>query len=190
MRRLVFVGVLAASLFGSPAYADLDADDYAATAGAASRKEQALIGRRIAEEQKEEEARARREAEIAAAQRAEEIARWEARPYAERITERRCTRCHVAEYFLAARHGWIGWSLVTLRMKYINGAAEISEQERAAIVTHLVSTLRAADDEVVKEYLAVGAAIGAPFALAWMWIGLRRHNNRKRTGITAGRQGE
>lgn len=189
MRRLVFVGVFAASLFGSPAYADLDADDYAATAGAASRKEQALIGRRIELEQKEEEARARREAELATVQRAEETTRREARPYAERITEQRCTRCHVAEYFLAARHGWVGWSLVSLRMKYLNGAAEISEEERAAIVAYLVATLHASDADVAKEYLAAGVAIMAPFAIVWVLIFLRRHNNRKRTGMSAGRQG-
>ncbi|HEY0847811.1 MAG TPA: hypothetical protein VGE12_20770, partial [Noviherbaspirillum sp.] len=146
-------------LFCTRVYADLDAAEYAATAGPATKKEQVFVGRQIEAELKSEEERARREAQVAAARAEAERARLDSRPAAERLTELHCTRCHVAETYLRHRHTWLGWSLVTLRMKYLNGAPNIGETERSAIARHLALRQGMMPDEAVREYaMAVFAA--------------------------------
>lgn len=68
----------------------------------------------------------------------------------------------VADYYLARRHSWLGWSMLTLRMKYLNGAAEIGEAERAQITGHLAETLPASGLQAAMEYLAGSTILGLP----------------------------
>lgn len=171
----------AGAMLAVPAYADLDVTDYAPTAGAASAREQAQVARRIEVERKYEAERARQKAASAAKQVAAERARLDARPYPVRITELRCTRCHVADYYLARRYTWLGWSLVTLRMKYLNGAADISEAQLVEIVAYLPTVLAAQQSDAAQEYFVAVAALCTPFAVVWGALGLRRRSGRKIT---------
>lgn len=170
--------VSAGLVLAGPANADLDVGDYAPTAGPASRKEQAQLEPRIVEEQKNEADRVRQEAELNAMQAAAERARLDARPYPLRITEQRCTACHIANFYMQQRHTWIGWSVVTLRMKYLNGASHISEAERETIVAYLTALRSAESGEALQEYAAV-AAVGGPLAAVWIGLVLRARRSRK-----------
>lgn len=170
--------------------ADLDVADYGATGGAASPQEQAQLARQIEAEQREAQRRFRAQAELAAAHAAAERMRREARPYAVRLLEARCTRCHVADYYQARGHTWFGWSMLTLRMKYLHGASDIRGAERARIVSHLAETLPASGSQAAIEYLAAAGVASLPPLAVWCLIGWRRRRIRGGADASHGLDGE
>jgi hypothetical protein len=178
-RRWMTALVVSGWMIAAPADADMDTEDYAATAGAASKREQVNIGRQIETARKNEEEQERRDTERMAAMQEAERVRRDAKPYAEKLAERSCTRCHAADYYLGRRHTWLGWTLVTLRMKYLNGADFISETERREIVAYLASSLGAGVDEAVNEYGIAAAVAGVPPIVAWIAVALRGRRRKK-----------
>jgi hypothetical protein len=174
-RRLAVAALLGAGLCGS-AIADIDSSAY--DAGGAIRSEaqreamrRQMDAERAAEQRREAEA-AQREAEL----QAQREARQAARPFPERLLEARCTACHDASNYAGKRHTVLGWHLVMLRMRYLNGAV-IDAEERGLIRDQLLRQHGPTRAEWVIEFGALGLASAAAAALPWL---LRRVLRRRR----------
>lgn len=128
-----------------------------------------VLERRKREIEAELQAEARREEEARAAEEAARLAReagLAARPYGVRLLEARCeTVCHGHDRFAHARHGWLGWQAVILRMEHLNGAL-LDPGERSDLARHLADTQSASFGEVALEYATLPAALAVPW-LAW-----------------------
>jgi hypothetical protein len=157
--------------------ADIDPSAYEARGAVASERERATLERQFV---REKAAEAQRAAELAEAERrASELAaaREAARPYAERLTGRRCTVCHPATNYSARRHTGIGWTLVVKRMVYLNDA-QIAADEQGVIAAYLAATYPAGSAERLVEYgLPATAALGLGSLFYWG----RRVIRRRRT---------
>ncbi len=153
-RTGIAITIALALLMTPPAHAEMDHRDYQVkemTGPAAARSE---LQRRI-EAEGIEAARRAAEAQAAAeaARRAHE-AELTARPYPVRLAEARCTTtCHGPERFADTRHGWLGWLLVILRMRYFN-RAELSWQDMWVISKYLATTYPAELPILLFEWIA------------------------------------
>lgn len=175
--------VLALSAVGGmlPAYAELDADDYA-VGGTTTSEERARLLQAIAAEREAEAAReeAREAAEAAARRRAAEAEAL--RPWEERLVEARCTQCHTLEQVSAARHTPIGWWFTVLRMRWWNGAA-MTEEEAELLVAHLAQSQPArGGDRLVEHGLAILAVAFLPCTVLLHRLRRRRQRGRTRAG--------
>lgn len=144
------------------AWADIDISEYETKSSLKNPRTQKRYLDQIATEKAEEE---RREAELLAAEKLAEAARRladEARPWPERLTEMRCTACHVAEHYTQNGHTSLGWWLVVLRMKEVNKVA-LAWDEARLIVTYLSEQHPANPDGAVIEWGAVILGLGLPF---------------------------
>jgi hypothetical protein len=169
--------VLALSVVGGvlPAYAELDASDYAVGA-TPSPDERERLQRAIAAEREAEAAReeARQAAEGEARQRT--AAAEARRPPEERLLEARCTKCHTLEQVSAARHTPIGWWFTVLRMRWWNGAAMTGE-EAELLVAHLAQSQPARGGARLVEYAL--AALGVSVVPGSILL----YRRRRHTGV-------
>ncbi len=116
----------------------------------------------------------------AAAQRAAaERAAWEALPYPVRLTQTRCTTCHVAQNYESQRHNRLGWEIVILRMYYLNHAP-LQDGERGIIAAHLAQRLPAQGTDAAVEALQQFAAVALMPLLGWLAWRLARLRSRRR----------
>jgi hypothetical protein len=151
------------------ANAEMGADDYRVgqrRSTAAERDEDAA--RALAEREREAQAERERRALAEVALR-QELARRAALPRGARLAEEQCTGCHPASTYASTRRSALGWTLVLLRMRWLNGA-ETGTGEITAIVGHLardqgVSRAR----EIAEIGLLTGAAAAYP-----LWRCVRR----------------
>jgi hypothetical protein len=172
-RRALIAGVVALGLVGM-ARADVDPAEYELKSSLRSEKERQQMKARLEAEKKvEEEMRRQAEAEEAR-RRAEERARLEARPYPVKLTERQCTRCHVAANYENQNHTLLGWWLVVLRMEHFN-QAEFGPGEKSVIVSHLSATRPADTGTRLQEYGLLLAGASGLALLVWGGIRLRRY---------------
>jgi hypothetical protein len=174
-RRQAVAAIVGAGLCGS-VIADIDSSAY--DAGGAIRSEaqreamrRQMDAERAAEQRREAEA-AQREAEL----HAQREARQAARPYAERLLEAHCTACHGTANYADKRHTVLGWHLVMLRMRYLNGAV-IDAEDLGLIRDELLRQHGPTRAEWVIESGALGLALAAAAALPWL---LRRMLRRRR----------
>lgn len=136
-----------------PAQADIDVSEYQTSRAVQSERERRALQQHFEIERRQEVEReaARRGAEER--RLAEEQARQAARPWPERLTDARCTRCHTDQNYQRASHALPGWWLVILRMRYFN-QAELTWQEMWIISQHLTSAYPAEFSIVLFEWLA------------------------------------
>jgi hypothetical protein len=158
----------------NPAWSDIDPSEYETKARTGSPMEQARLRAQIEEEARREAERAQREAEEEAKRIAAERARLEARPYPVRLTERRCTLCHIADNYTGNRHTWLGWQAVVLRMQYLNHCP-LEPGERGVIVAHLAETYPASTAEAMLEWGALVGGLASPLAAVFAFRVWRRH---------------
>ncbi|MFN4263336.1 MAG: hypothetical protein ACK4IT_06970 [Thioalkalivibrionaceae bacterium] len=112
------------------ASAELDSDAYLPDGRPLGEKEREAVRQRIEEEM--EAARSRRGLE--AATREEQVE--DPRPFAERLTERRCMGCHGRDLYAARGYTRLSAELTVLRMQWLHGA-HIEAGEREFISTYL-----------------------------------------------------
>lgn len=161
----VFAFMLAAA---GPAAADIDISEYEPPGALGSARQRAQMREGIAADIEAERRRAEQQAERERREREAGAAREARRPYAERLTEQRCTACHTARNFADVRHTWLGWRLVVARMVWLNGAP-IPLQEQSVITGHLAAS-RPADSftRVIENWiplLLVAIAASTPVVL-------------------------
>jgi hypothetical protein len=173
-RAALLLGIALLFAFGSWAWADIDVSEYQTKAEPGSEQEQARLKAQIEEEARREAERAQREAEEEAKRIAAERARLEARPYPVRLTERRCTLCHIAGNYTGNRHTWLGWQAVVLRMQYLNHCP-LEPGERGVIVAHLAETYPASTAEAMLEWGALVGVLASPLAGVFAFRVWRRH---------------
>ena len=162
MRRLW----LAALIVVAGARADVDVSEYESKSALSSLRDQRRIQREIAQEQAAELWRADEAAKRQARQRTEEESARAARPYGERLLEARCTVCHGAENYRGTRHGTLGWWLVVLRIRHMNGAY-LEPGEPGAIVAELMRVRGPSWADRVLEYGVLAGALAAVPLLVW-----------------------
>lgn len=92
---------------------------------------------------------------------------------AQRLVDTRCGACHSAELYACTGRSRLGWELVVVRMRLVNGA-RLAPGERAVIVHHLTEHHGAPLARVVAEGAAAVALLGAA-AGAGLW---RRRRGR------------
>lgn len=149
------------------AWADIDISEYETKSSLKNPRTQKRYLDQIATEKAEEE---RREAELLAAEKQAEAARRladEARPWPERLTEMRCTACHIAKHYSRKRHTRMGWWLVILRMKEVNKVA-LAWEEAAQIVAYLSERYPADTEARVIEWGGLAAGLGLPVGLVFL----------------------
>lgn len=163
------------TMLAMPAAADIDESAYQAGGSVRSEREWARLQLEFAAQRAAEHEQARQS--LAAAEHAAAAARARdaARPYAERLTEQRCTVCHAAGNYSAKRHTWLYWRLVVARMAWINDAP-VTAAEQGVIASHLAVAYPARLDERAIEYglplLAAGLLAGTTWIGRRLW---RRH---------------
>lgn len=172
MRRWLLALLLACT----SAAADIDSSAYDAGGIIRSEAQREALQRQFEIERQAEVAR--EAARLAELERrlAEAAAREAARPWPERMTERRCTLCHAATNFSAQRHTWLGWTLVVKRMVLLNKAPTPPE-EHAVIVGYLLATYPPGATDYLIEYGVpplLLAMLGAAGYLALRWWRRRR----------------
>lgn len=158
--------------------ADIDDSAYDTSSQRISAVKRRAMDAEFAEERQREEERERLEREAAARAEVERQVALAARPYPERLLEKRCTACHVADHHMAQSHTLPGWWFVLIRMKYLN-AAELDGAEMSVLALHLAEIRPAAGTEAVLEYLALPTFLLLPFVAGWGW---RRRRQRQRQG--------
>ncbi|MBM3392628.1 MAG: hypothetical protein FJY34_11765 [Betaproteobacteria bacterium] len=173
LRRLALLCLFAAA----PVSGEMEDREYES---AETAKPAHVLERRKREIEAELRAASRRQEEARAAEEAARLAReadLAARPYAVRLLEARCeTVCHGHERFAHARHGWLGWQAVILRMQYLNGAL-LDPGERNDLARHLAAIQPASFAESVMEYAIAPAMLATPFL---GWVGWRRWRRSKK----------
>lgn len=145
------------------AWADIDISEYETKSSLKNPRTQKRYLDQIATEKAEE---ARREADLLAAEKQAEAARRmadEARPWPERLTEMRCTACHVAGHYTQNGHTLLGWWLVVLRMKEVN-KVDLDWNEATLIVAHLSNLHPATLGDAMLEWGALLLGVGLPIA--------------------------
>lgn len=167
---------LACLLAAAPAGGEMGDREYAATETVKSAQ---ILERRKREIEAELRAESRRAEEERAAEEARRLAReaeLAARPYGVRLLEARCeTVCHGLDRLAQARHGWLGWQAVILRMQHLNGAL-LDPGDRGDLARHLAAAQPASPGEAALEYAVLPAALAVPFL---GWAGWRRWRKRK-----------
>lgn len=133
-----WVWIIALFCIAGAARAEMDASEYEVRKSVQSDAEREALRRRIEADKETDRIREQAEAERRAAEAERRRQELEARPYPVRLAEARCTECHPAAQFEGKHHGWVGWSLVVARMRFLNGAV-ISGHEAAIIIPHLVA---------------------------------------------------
>jgi hypothetical protein len=178
--RRFALGTTIALLAATSAHAEMDHRDYQATEMTGPAAMRSELQRRI-EAERIEAARRAAEAQAAAeAARHAHEAELAARPYPVRLAEARCaTTCHGPERFADTRHGWLGWLLVILRMRILNGAL-IESGESTVLARHLADTQAPGPWAVALEYAMLPTLLAAP----WLgWRGWRRWKKGKRVTV-------
>lgn len=158
----------------SPAMGDIDPSEYEPKTSVRSEKERSRLKAIFEADRKVEAEQKRREAEAEAQRFAEEKAAWELLPYPDRLTETRCTACHIAADFKKQRHNQIGWELIILRMQYFNDAP-LAAGERSVIAAHLTEAYPATGGIALIEMLQQLALALSP---AWLWFARKATRSR------------
>lgn len=162
-------------LVSASAGADIDVSEYEFKASLRDRKAREAQLRRIADDQAAEARHAAAAAAAAERQARERQQAEAARPWPERLTEQRCTSCHSAANYTRRAHTVLGWWVVALRMREINGA-QAGLAELAVIVPFLA-----------EKHPAGGLAAGLEWSLlplsavclwAATWLGRRLWQRR------------
>lgn len=149
-----------------PGLADIDPSDYELKTSVRSEKEREQLKAEFEADKKREAALQREEDEKEANRLAAEKAAWEVLPYPERLTQTRCTACHVAGDYMNQRHNRIGWELSILRMQHLNDAP-LAAGERGVIASHLAETYPATGGAALIEALLQLASALCP---VWLWF--------------------
>jgi len=147
------------AIHAGPAAADIDESAYRPAGAVRSERERERLKKQFDLQRAAEAAAEERRLEETGKAEAEARARYAARPYDERITERTCTLCHAAGNYSGKRHSWLYWRLVVARMVWINGAP-VPAADRAVIAGYLARTFPATAAERVVEYGLPLAAVG------------------------------
>jgi len=150
----------------SPAWADIDPTEYEPKTSVRSEKERSRLRTIFEADRKIETEQQKLAAEAEAQRLAAEKAAWKALPYPVRLTQTRCTACHVADDYMNQRHNRIGWELSILRMQYLNDAP-LAAGERGVIASHLAETYPATGSAALIEALLQLAAALSP---VWLWF--------------------
>lgn len=163
-----------------PAMADIDPAEYQLPSSVRTDKERKRLEAEFSSD-KLKEAELQRQEEAQAAQRqAADKAAWDALPYPVKLTQARCTSCHVAETYLSQRHNRAGWELLMLRMQYLN-AAPLGPGERSVIAAHLADTYPVKGVESFVEALQQFALLLSPLWIWLVWKVSRSHRRRRKT---------
>jgi hypothetical protein len=160
------------------AHADIEDGAYDAASKRVSPAARQAMDARLAQERQREQERERIEAEAEAQRAAAERAAWEALPYPVRLTQTRCTTCHVAQNYESQRHNRLGWEIVILRMYYLNHAP-LQVGERGIIAAHLAQRLPAQGADAAVEALQQLAAVALMPLLGWLAWRLARSRSRR-----------
>jgi hypothetical protein len=166
-------------LANQPVLADIDPSDYELKTSVRSEKERERLKAEFEADKKREAETQRQEEERKASRLASEKAAWETLPYPERLTQTRCTACHVAGDYMNQRHNRIGWELSILRMQYLNDAP-LAAGERGVIASHLAETYPATGGAALIEALLQLAAALSPVWLWFIWKIARLEFGRRR----------
>lgn len=159
-------------ILSDPAFADIDVAEYQLQRSVRSETERRRLQ---AEFERRREAAAQEEnrvQEALAQAQAEEAARRAARPYPVRLTEARCTRCHVPAHYTTKAYGMPGWAAVVLRMRLLNDADDLAWEEMSVIIGHLARTHPATAIRHMMEWITVGLLLVLPL---WLRAWLRSH---------------
>lgn len=173
-RRCVLAGAL--TLLAPAAGADVDLADYDPRATPGDRRAQASDARQVELDRVAEARRAAASLQAELRREAERRRLEEARPWPVRLTERRCTVCHAASNYRANGHTLIGWWVVAVRMRQVNGAP-VSWSELTVIVSHLAEQYPARGAERLVEWgtlIALPGLITAGALIGRRWLGQRR----------------
>ena len=177
-RLRLAASLLLCCLSVSTVNADVDPADYAVKSSIRSEEERQRMRALLEAEKKAEDEQLRREAEAEAQRLAAEKAAWNLLPYPVRVTEARCTTCHIAKNYSSQRHNRIGWELVTLRMQYLNDTV-LKEGERSVIAAHLTQQYPAVGIDAATEALAQLLVILSPAGLWLAWRSIRAKLRRR-----------
>lgn len=148
------------------AHADIEDGAYDAASKRVSPAARQAMDARLAQERQREQERERIEAEAEAQRVAAEREAWEALPYPVRLTQTRCTLCHVAQNYESQRHNRLGWEIVILRMQVLNDAP-LGPGERSVIAAQLAQAYPASGREAWMEALQQLAVALLPL---WLWL--------------------
>jgi hypothetical protein len=163
-----------------PAVADIDPAEYQLQSSVRTDQERKRLEANFALDKiKEAELQKQEEAQAAQRQAADKAA-WVALPYPVRLTQTRCTSCHVAETYLSQRHNRVGWELLMLRMQYLN-AAPLGPGQRSVIAAHLTEAYPATGVESFIEALQQFALLLSPLWIWLVWKVTRSHRRRRKT---------
>lgn len=163
-------------LSATPAMADIDPAEYQLQSSVRTDQERKRLEANFALDKiKEAELQKQEEAQAAQRQAANKAA-WDALPYPVRLTQTRCTSCHVAETYFGQRHNRVGWELLLLRMQYLN-AAPLGPGERSVIAVHLTEAYPAIGVESFVEALQQLAVLLLPL---WLWVVWKLTRSRRR----------
>lgn len=135
----------------APSWADVDVSEYQTRQAVRSEREREALQAAFERQRREEAAREQWVQEQESRRRAEEQARREARPYPVKLTEARCTLCHMAQNYENSAHAWPGWAVVVLRMHFFN-LAPLDWTEMWAISRHLAQTYPADTASALLEW--------------------------------------
>lgn len=148
-----------------PAMADIDPAEYQLPSSVRSEQERKRLKADFESDRKREADLLQQEEAEAAQKLAAEKAAWDALPYPVRLTQQRCTRCHVADNYVKQGHNRVGWELVVWRMQYLNDTP-LGPGERGLIATHLAETYPAKGAAGVVEALQ---QLGVLLSPIWFW---------------------
>lgn len=160
----------------SPVMADIDPSEYKLKTSIRSEKERQRMNVLLEAEKNIADEQRRLEEAGESLRVIEKKEAWELLPYPVRLTETRCTACHIETDFTKQRHNQIGWELVILRMQYFNDAP-LAEGERGVIAAHLTETYPATGEAALIEMLQQLA-----LALSPVWLLLALKTTRSRFG--------
>ena len=158
------------SLFGSHplARADIDVTEYQTARSVKTERERQQLQERFESERQQEMAR-QAEAQARERHRFEEAqARLAARPWPERLTEAKCSKCHTDQNYQRAAHALPGWWGVVLRMRLFN-QAELSWSDMTTIVPHLSDAYPASASSAAMEWgMLLLSLLLAAIGIAWV----------------------
>ncbi len=165
-------------IYARPAMADIDPAEYQLPSSVRTEQERKRLEAEFSTD-KLKEAQLQRLEEVQAAQKqAADKAAWDALPYPVKLTQTRCTSCHVAKTFESQRHNRVGWELLILRMQYLN-AAPLGPGERSLIAAHLAEAYPVKGVASFVEALQQFALLSSPLWLWVVWKVTRSHQRRR-----------
>lgn len=167
-RLLLKATIWATLAFSQSGVADVDISEYQTKGSVRNSAQERAFQEQFARERQREAERLRAEQEALAQEREATMALEATRPWPERLTRDRCTKCHPAEHYSHKSHSPLFWYLIVQRMVYLNDA-KLTPEEQPVITaylsaTHPAGTLRSVV-ELVSLVVLLVAILGALIAV-------------------------